>query len=120
MLGRTLRQEGWGLEEAATERAGLVRVAAQTPDLILLDLMMPGLDGYGVLVHVRADEALRHIPVIVLSASDETDSAVRCIEPGDSCVGVSIGSCSRDLAERASERSSQDCSPSPGASSACR
>jgi len=51
-------------------------------DLILLDLMMPDMDGYQVLAHLKADDVLRHIPVIVISALDDLDSIVRCIEMG--------------------------------------
>jgi CheY-like chemotaxis protein len=51
-------------------------------DLILLDIMMPIMSGYEVLEHLKADPALRHIPVIVISAMDEIESVVRCVELG--------------------------------------
>ncbi len=51
-------------------------------DLVLLDIVMPEVDGYAVLERIKADEALRHIPVIMISAVDEMESVVRCIEAG--------------------------------------
>jgi CheY-like chemotaxis protein len=49
---------------------------------VLLDIMMPDMDGYEVLEHLKVDTKLQHIPVIVISALDEMDSVVRCIELG--------------------------------------
>src|SRR5205085_6579565 len=51
-------------------------------DLVLLDLMMPDINGFDVLRRLKDDSALRHIPVIMISALDEIDSIVRCIEAG--------------------------------------
>ena len=51
-------------------------------DLVLLDVMMADMDGYQVLQYLKSDHVLRHIPVIMLSALDEIDSVVRCIEMG--------------------------------------
>src|SRR5580692_7330488 len=57
-------------------------LSAQNFDLVLLDIIMPVMDGYEVLHHLKADEALRHVPVIMITALSELDSAVRCIEMG--------------------------------------
>jgi adenylate cyclase len=58
-------------------------VLARTPvDLVLLDIMMPQLDGYDVLRRIKADAGLRHLPVIMISALDQLASVVRCIELG--------------------------------------
>jgi putative two-component system response regulator len=55
---------------------------ASPPDLILLDIMMRGVDGYEVLARLRDDAALRDIPVIMISAVGEIESVIRCIELG--------------------------------------
>ena len=63
-------------------REALARLAEDTVDLILLDVMMPEMDGIEVLRHLKADARLRHVPVIMISALDDLDSVVRCIELG--------------------------------------
>ena len=66
------QREILGLEVTSAEdgEAGLQAVQAQRPDVILLDLMMPRLDGFGLIEKLRADPALRDIPVIVISAKE--------------------------------------------------
>jgi two-component system cell cycle response regulator len=65
------------------EALELLRAANEPPvDIVLLDLEMPVLDGYQTLARIKADERLRHIPVIVISSVDELDSVIRCIEGG--------------------------------------
>ena len=63
-------------------RDALDRLASETVDLILLDIMMPEMDGFAVLRRLKDDARLRHIPVIMISALDDIDSVVRCIELG--------------------------------------
>jgi adenylate cyclase len=82
LLARRLRREGHHVVEVANGRAALDRVALENLDLVLLDMMMPDLNGYEVLTQLKADVRFRHIPVIVISALDEIDSVVRCIEAG--------------------------------------
>jgi adenylate cyclase len=82
LLARRLRREGHHVVEVANGRAALDRVAMENFDLILLDMMMPDLNGYEVLTQLKADVRFRHTPVIVISALDEIDSVVRCIEAG--------------------------------------
>jgi class 3 adenylate cyclase len=67
---------------ATTGAKALELALASAPDLILLDVMMPGLNGYQVLERIRADPRLRHIPVIMISAVDEIESVIRCVELG--------------------------------------
>ena len=82
MLSRRLERLGYQVALAVDGKDALGKIAAEPFDLILLDIVMPELDGYAVLLRLRADETQRHLPVIVLSASDELDTAVRCIELG--------------------------------------
>ena len=51
-------------------------------DVLLLDIIMPTLNGYETLRRIKADERLRHLPVIMISALDEMESVIRCIELG--------------------------------------
>src|SRR5688572_27907268 len=79
----TLRLKGEGynnLVTAANGREALERLQAQPFDLVLLDIMMPELNGYEVLAAMKADALLRHIPLITISAVDEIESLIRCIE----------------------------------------
>jgi CheY-like chemotaxis protein len=73
MLRRTLEREGWPVEEAPDGRAGLAQVAARSPALILLDLMMPEMDGFDFLDELRRDDAWHELPVIVVTAKALTE-----------------------------------------------
>ena len=82
-LSRRLKREGYAkLETAENGKLALELIRARKVDLILLDIMMPEMNGYEVLEQMKADAELRHIPVIMISAVDEIDSVVRCIELG--------------------------------------
>jgi len=60
----------------------LEKIRQQPPDIVLLDILMPEMDGFEVLTHVKDDFLLRHIPIIVISAVDEVESIVQCIHMG--------------------------------------
>jgi adenylate cyclase len=82
-LTRRLAREGYtNLATAADGREALELLQLKPFDLVLLDIMMPNMNGYEVLEHMKASAELRHIPVIMISAVDEFDSVVRCIELG--------------------------------------
>jgi class 3 adenylate cyclase len=82
LLSRRLQREGYRVTSVEGGAAALTMIAAEGFDLVLLDLMMPGMSGFEVLSRLKADEGTRHIPVIMISALDELDSTVRCIEAG--------------------------------------
>lgn len=81
-LARSLEQQSHTVALAENGRQALEMVRAEPFDVVLLDIVMPGLDGFQVLAHMKADQELRDIPVIVISALDEVESAVRSIEMG--------------------------------------
>lgn len=82
VLSRRLRQQGHTVETAASGSDALRLMQGTDFDLVLLDIMMPDIDGYEVLGHIRRDDRLRHVPVIMISAVNEVESVVRCIEAG--------------------------------------
>jgi two-component system cell cycle response regulator len=82
MLSRRLVKEGYRVAAAVDGKDALQRARAEAFDLILLDIIMPEMDGYMVLDALKGDPALRDTPVIMISALDELSSIVRCIEMG--------------------------------------
>ncbi len=82
LLARRLRALGHEVSIAVHGREALEVLAARKIDLVLLDIMMPEMDGFQVLQRMRADPVLRTIPVIMISAVDEIDSVARAIELG--------------------------------------
>lgn len=81
-LSRGLEQQGHSVALAENGQQALEMVRAQPFDVVLLDIIMPEMDGYQVLEQIKSDGMLRDIPVIVISALDEMESVVRCIEMG--------------------------------------
>ena len=82
-LTRRLKRQGYdNVATAEHGRQALELMAARRFDLVLLDVMMPEMDGLEVLETMKADPALRRIPVVMISALDELDSVARCIELG--------------------------------------
>jgi class 3 adenylate cyclase len=82
LLTATLAREGHRTSSATDGDEALAAVRDETPDVVLLDLEMPGLDGLGVLEHLKADDALRHLPVIMISGVEDDERVVRCLEMG--------------------------------------
>jgi adenylate cyclase len=82
-LTRRLSREGYtNLTTAANGREALELLQEKPIDLVLLDIMMPEMNGYEVLERLKADPDLRHTPIIMISAVDEIESVIRCIELG--------------------------------------
>ncbi len=82
MLSRRLARQGYAVASAEGGSQALALVKSRAFDLVLLDVMMPEMDGYEVLRQLKADETLRYIPVLMISALDEMGSVVRCIQLG--------------------------------------
>ncbi len=82
LLGRQLERQGHTVSTAGDGRVALELLRAEPFDLVLLDQMMPVLDGFSTLVELKRDPALRDLPVIMISALDEIAAVVRCIEHG--------------------------------------
>jgi serine phosphatase RsbU (regulator of sigma subunit) len=81
-LSRVLKRQDYLVETAENGWLALEMLRAKAFDLVLLDIMMPVMSGYEVLEYLKTDKVLRHVPVIVISALDEIESVVRCIELG--------------------------------------
>ncbi len=82
LLARTLGALGHHVSTAVNGREALERMRAAQPDVVLLDIVMPELDGVSVLEQIKGDAALRAVPVIMISGLDDLESVVRCIELG--------------------------------------
>jgi len=82
ILKGLLLREGYQVYLAEDGLKALERLLSEKIDLVLLDILMPHLDGYQFLEKVKSDANLKHIPVIMISAVDEIDSVIRCIELG--------------------------------------
>ena len=77
-----LERDGFDVLEAADGAEALQQVDKNTPDILVLDLNLPGLDGYGVIRHLRSRPATEKIPIIVLTAKGDEDSEIRVFEMG--------------------------------------
>lgn len=82
LLARRVGRLGHDAGFAENGKVALDQLRAGAWDLVLLDITMPEMDGYETLRRIKDDAALAHIPVIMVSAIDETDSVVRCVELG--------------------------------------
>jgi adenylate cyclase len=82
ILARGLELDGHRVSVAENGRQALDLLHAQPFDVVLLDVLMPELDGYDTLARIVDDEKLRHIPVIMVSAVEEVESVARCLEMG--------------------------------------
>jgi CheY-like chemotaxis protein len=111
---RTLSRDGWVVREAVDGNDALARLAETVPSLVVLDLTMPGLDGFGVLERMRGDTRLHDVPVLVVSGrelSAQEHAALR-----DAVVQVlQKGGYDRDSLVREVERAARaQSSPTPG------
>ncbi len=79
---RRLEKQGYTVSTAENGRLALEKLHKGHYDLVLLDILMPEMNGYEALQVMKSDDHLRHIPVIMISALDEMESVIRCIEGG--------------------------------------
>lgn len=82
LLAHQLGRQGHDVQTAESGRTALDMIRESRPDLILLDLFMPDMNGFDVLQNMHADEALRAVPVIIITGLSDRDAAVKCIEAG--------------------------------------
>jgi CheY-like chemotaxis protein len=82
VMQRRLERQGYGVITAEDGARALELMAEHAFDLLLLDIMMPEVNGYEVLQRIKADPIWMHIPVIVISAVDHLESVVKCVEMG--------------------------------------
>ena len=81
-LEQELEELNYELITASNGREALDKIQSHPPDLVLLDLQMPVLDGFAVLAQLKADNELRNIPVIIVSAANDSRSIVKGIKQG--------------------------------------
>jgi signal transduction histidine kinase len=82
MLIETLSEQGYHVRIAVDGKAALAAVAKKTPDLILLDIIMPGMDGYKVCQKLKSDPATEHIPILFISVMDQAEDKVKAFNYG--------------------------------------
>jgi DNA-binding response OmpR family regulator len=82
LLEVMLGGQGYELATVTCGEDALARIAELVPDIILLDVMMPGLDGYRVAATLRADPATAHVPIVLLTALDDRNSRAHGLNAG--------------------------------------
>jgi signal transduction histidine kinase/CheY-like chemotaxis protein len=117
MLRRTLQKEGWSVAEAIDGREALGHLERSRPALVLLDLIMPEMDGFEVLERMRQEGAWRDIPVIIVTAKDLTRAEIERLN-GQVVKVLQKGSYRRrdlfdDVRARLAERESISAAPTP-------
>ena len=110
MLARRLEQQGHTVLAVAGGAEALAELARREFDLVLLDILMPGMDGFEVLAHIKGEPRTHHLPVIMISALDDLEGVVRCIEMGaadylskpfnPTLLRARVGACLRDKRAR--------------------
>jgi CheY-like chemotaxis protein len=81
-IARSVEQQGHSVGLAENGAQALAELRSQDFDLVLLDLLMPEVDGFAVLQEMKADKVLRTIPVIVVTAVGEPENVAKCMEMG--------------------------------------
>jgi PAS domain S-box-containing protein len=113
VVRRTLSRDGWSVAEAENGRVAIERVKEKPPGLILLDLMMPEMDGFEFLSELRRNEAWASIPVVVLTSKDLAPEE-RAVLRGNVERILQKGLYSRDALLREVRKIVAQCAPKPG------
>ena len=82
LIARKLTEEGFGVSEAVDGEEGIKKIKEEKPDLVLLDLILPGIDGFEVLSQMRKESALSSIPVIILSNLGQKEDVEKGLKMG--------------------------------------
>jgi DNA-binding response OmpR family regulator len=82
LIAKKLKNEGFDVVEAVDGKEGLKKIKEERPDLVLLDLILPGIDGFEVLARVKEDPNLAQIPVIILSNLGQREEVERGLKLG--------------------------------------
>ena len=82
LLTVMLAPDGYDVVTAAAGEEALAMIALHPPDLIVLDVMMPGMDGYQVAARIKSGDATRHIPIIMLTALNDRNSMMHGLNAG--------------------------------------
>jgi CheY-like chemotaxis protein len=114
VIRRTLEKQGWSVAEAENGRAALDRVRRQPPSLVLLDLMMPEMDGFEFLSTFRKEAAWDSIPVVVLTAKDLTPEE-RAMLSGNVERVLQKGAYTREVLLREVKKIVTQCTAAPAA-----
>ena len=82
LIARKLKNEGYEIAEAVDGEEGLKKIKEEKPDLVLLDLILPGIDGFEVLTRAKEDPVIAQIPVIILSNLGQREEIERGLKLG--------------------------------------
>ena len=82
LIGQKLLKEGYDIVEAVDGEKGIKSIKDEKPDLVLLDLILPGMDGFEVLIKMKEDTAIAQIPVIILSNLGQKDDIEKGLKMG--------------------------------------
>jgi len=82
LIAKKLVKENFTVSEAVDGESGMKKISEEKPDLVLLDLILPGIDGFEVLSRAKLDSFLKDIPIIVLSNLGQKEDIERCMSLG--------------------------------------
>lgn len=82
LITQKLAREGYDVKEAVDGEEGVIKVKEEKPDVILLDLILPGIDGFEVLAKIKEDPEVENIPVVILSNLGQRDDVERGLKLG--------------------------------------